>query len=73
MGRTATMNSLVTNDSTPTLTGTVNDTASGGGITAVTVVVDGQTLTATVSGTAWSRGRGVPARRNLHGPGYGQG
>jgi hypothetical protein len=49
-----TVNVLKTNIKTPTLTGTIADPASGGGITAFTVVVGGQTLTPTVTGTTWS-------------------
>ena len=51
---TATVNSLVTNNNEPTLTGTVNDAAPSSGIAGVTVIVDNQTLAATVSGTTWS-------------------
>ena len=54
-----TVNSQVTNyanwPSTPlTLTGTVTDPPPSSGIAKVTVVVGGQTLTATVNGTAWT-------------------
>ena len=51
---TATVNALVTKNNKPTLTGTVNDAAPSSGIAGVTVVVGGQTLTATVTGTSWS-------------------
>jgi hypothetical protein len=44
-----TANPLTTNSTAPTLTGTVDDSAA-----TVSVVVGGQTITATVSGTSWS-------------------
>jgi cyclophilin family peptidyl-prolyl cis-trans isomerase len=44
-----TVNALTTNDTTPTLTGTVNDSSAK-----VMVAVNGQALTATVSGNTWS-------------------
>ena len=43
-----------TNNKTPTLTGTVTDPALSGGMGSVTVVVGGQTLTATLNGTTWT-------------------
>jgi hypothetical protein len=46
---TATATALTTSDTTPTLTGTVDDPAA-----TVTVVVGGQTITATVTGTTWT-------------------
>ena len=49
-----TVTKLVTNNSTPTLTGTVSDPSPSSGIAGVTVVVDGQSLTATISGSTWS-------------------
>ena len=42
---------LVTNNTMPTLSGTVADPSPSSGIAGVTIVVGGQTLTATVSGT----------------------
>ncbi len=51
---TATVTSLVTNDTTPTITGTVADASPSSGIAAVSVVVNGQTVTATLSGSTWS-------------------
>jgi len=48
-GPVVTANPLTTNDTTPTLTGTVDDPNA-----TVTVVVDGQTVTATVTGTTWT-------------------
>jgi hypothetical protein len=53
-GPPVTADALTTNSTTPTLTGTVGDSAAS-----VAVVVGGQTLTATVSGTTWSAA--VPA------------
>jgi hypothetical protein len=47
---TVTANPLTTNDSTPTLTGTVTDSLT----TTVSLAVDGQTIAATVSGGNWS-------------------
>ena len=49
-----TITPLDTNNNKPTITGTVTDPAPSSGIASVTVVVNGQTLTATVSGTTWS-------------------
>ena len=49
-----TVATLVTNDDTPTLTGTVTDPAPSSGIAGVTVVVAGQTLAATVTGATWT-------------------
>jgi hypothetical protein len=46
---TVTANNVTTNDTTPTLTGTVNESTA-----IVSVSVDGQTITATVSGTNWT-------------------
>src|SRR4029078_1583184 len=43
------VNPLTTNDTTPTITGTVNEANS-----AVTVTVNNQTVNATVTGTTWS-------------------
>ena len=51
---TVTVTSLVTRNNQPTLTGTVSDAAPSSGLSGVTVVVNGQTLTATISGTSWS-------------------
>jgi hypothetical protein len=51
-GPTVTVNTQIAKTDTPTLTGTVSD--SGSGIDVVTVVVGGQTLTATVNGSNWS-------------------
>ena len=51
---TVTVNSLVTNNIRPTLSGTVNDPAPSSGIAGVTVAVGGQILNATVNGTTWS-------------------
>ena len=51
---TVTVNSLLTNDNKPTLSGTVADADPSGGIFGVTIVVGGQTLTATVDGTIWT-------------------
>ena len=52
---TVTVNALTTNNNKPTLTGTVSDAAPSSGLCRrVTVVVGGQTLTATVTGTTWS-------------------
>ena len=48
---TVTVNPLVTNNGKPTLTGTVSDVGPSSGIAGVTVVVNGQTLKATVSTT----------------------
>ena len=53
------VNRLTTRDNTPTLSGTVYDrmatsTVAGSGIASVTIVVGGQTLTATVNGSRWS-------------------
>ncbi len=50
---TVTVNTLTTNDTTPTVTGTVNDGA-GTGIQSLTVTVNGVQYTATVTGTNWS-------------------
>ena len=47
-------NPLVTDNNEPTLTGTVTDPSPSSGLAGVTVVVNGQTLTATVNGTAWN-------------------
>ena len=49
-----TVSTLLAHTSTPTLSGTVADPLPGSGIAGVTVVVGGQTLTATVSGATWS-------------------
>ena len=49
-----TVTSLVTNSKRPLLAGTVSDAAPSSGVTGVTVLVGGQTLTATVSGNAWT-------------------
>ena len=46
-----TVNTLVTNINTPTLTGTVSDAGPSSGIAGVTVVVDKQTVQAKVSTT----------------------
>jgi hypothetical protein len=52
---TATVDSpVVTNDNTPTLTGTVSDPTPSSGNLSVSVVVGGQTPTANVSGGTWS-------------------
>lgn len=48
-GPTATVTAITTNDTTPTLTGTVSEAGS-----TVTVTVNGQTYAATVTGTTWS-------------------
>src|SRR5262249_31673113 len=48
-GPNSTANPLSTNDTTPTLHGTVDNTA-----TSVTVTVNGHTYTATINGTDWS-------------------
>ena len=45
---------LLTDSSTPTLSGTVNDPSPSSGIATVTVTVDGQILSATVSGETWN-------------------
>ena len=55
----ATVNALTTNKNKPTLAGTVSDAAPSSGIAGVTVVVNGQTLTATVNGTTWSAVEGT--------------
>lgn len=49
-----TVATLVANNNRPTLSGTVTDPAPSSGLVGVTVVVGGQTLTATVSGGAWN-------------------
>ena len=49
-----TVTSLVSKNSKPTLTGTVADAAPTSGLVGVSVVVGGQTLTATLTGSAWS-------------------
>ncbi len=49
-----TINPLVTKNNLPTLTGTVSDPSPSSGIKGVTVVIDGQSLTATISGSTWS-------------------
>ena len=54
-----TVSSLITSNTTPTLSGTVSDAAPSSGIAGVTVTVDGQTIMAAVSGTAWTAA--VPA------------
>jgi hypothetical protein len=46
---TVSMNNVTTNDTTPTLTGTVGESTAS-----VSLSVDGQTIPATVSGTTWS-------------------
>ena len=48
---TVTVNSQVTKNNKPTLTGTVSDPPPSSGIASVTVVVGTQTLSATVNGT----------------------
>lgn len=48
------VNTTTTNSHTPTVTGTVNDSAPSSGIAQVIVVVQGQTVTATVTGNTWS-------------------
>ena len=71
---TVTVNTLATNNNKPTLTGTVSDAAPSSGISGVTVVVGGQTLTATVTGTTWSVA--VPTalgRWDVQRPGHGHG
>ena len=49
-----TVSTLVTNNNTPTLTGTVADPTPSSGIATVMVVVNGQTFPATVTGGTWS-------------------
>jgi hypothetical protein len=49
-----TVNALVTNDNTPTLTGTVSDPSPSSGAPTVKVTVGNQTLTAIVTGGNWS-------------------
>ena len=51
---TASVNAKITNDTTPTVTGTVTDPSPSGGIASVTIVVDSQTVPATVTGGTWS-------------------
>ena len=51
---TVTVDALATNGCQPRLTGTVGDPVPSSGIASVTVMVGGQTLTATVSGETWS-------------------
>jgi RHS repeat-associated protein len=48
-----TVDSLATSDSSPVLSGTVSDASPSSGIASVSVVVGGQTLTATVAGNTW--------------------
>lgn len=48
------VDSLWTDDDTPTLSGTVTDQGPSSGIAKVVVVVGSQTLTATLNGTTWS-------------------
>ena len=48
---TVTVNTLTTNYNQPTLSGTVSDPGPSSGIAGVTIVVNGQTLTATLNGT----------------------
>jgi hypothetical protein len=50
---TVSVNAQITNDNTPTITGTVGD-GTGSGIASVTVVVGSQTLTATVTAGTWT-------------------
>ena len=45
---------LTTNHAKPTLSGTVNPLPAGVGIASLSVVVDGQTVAATVSGSSWT-------------------
>ncbi|HEX3998714.1 MAG TPA: peptidylprolyl isomerase [Pirellulales bacterium] len=51
---TVTVTPLITNNTKPTLTGAVTDPTPSSKIASVKIVVDGQTITATVSGTTWS-------------------
>lgn len=51
---TVTVTPTTTNNPTPTITGTVNDASPTSGIASVVVVVNGQTINATVNGTNWS-------------------
>jgi len=55
-----TVSSLTTTSKTPTLAGTVSDVSPSSGITGVTVVVGGQTLTAAVSNGTWTTVVGAP-------------
>ena len=49
-----TVDTLLTRNNRPVLSGTVTDIAPSSGIAGVTVVVGGQALTATISGSTWS-------------------
>jgi RHS repeat-associated protein len=49
-----TIDTLITTITTPTLHGTVSDPVPGSGLASVSIVVAGQTLTASVAGNAWS-------------------
>ena len=53
---TATVNALKIKNGSPTLTGTVSDASPAGGIAGVSVLVNGQSLTATLGGGTWSTG-----------------
>ncbi len=45
---------LITNNNTPTISGTVSDAEPSSGIAGITVAVGGQTLSATISGANWT-------------------
>jgi uncharacterized repeat protein (TIGR01451 family) len=49
-----TVTSLTTKNTTPTITGTVTDSSPSSGVASVVVVVNGQTIPATVNGTNWT-------------------
>ena len=63
-GPKVTATALVTKSTTPTLTGTVSDAGVGVGV--VTVVIDGQTLTAKVTGSKWSVTVVTPLAAGVH-------